>query len=245
MDREKLFLSLRDAVVNELHKTYKQIAAEHDVCIATVQQVAGILKKETGFSRPKGRPLGSGKGKGIPIPVAEHDSVPNPTKTGMAFYDALKISKDLMREQDGATWWYSIEAQVVWENRTDIYGRETTKVLTDVRPEQYDDWDPGSVNPADPPGWLRARIHTVWPPKSAAEDKKWDFFVAYPGDAVSTEFVVDAETREEAVIKIRGALLAVGTIIEEHPTYSDEQMEQMRVKAGRTDLADSYGNGEI
>jgi hypothetical protein len=64
MDREKLFLSVRDAILNKPFLSYKRIAEEHGVCIATVQLVARILKTENGFHRPLGRPLGSGKRNG-------------------------------------------------------------------------------------------------------------------------------------------------------------------------------------
>jgi hypothetical protein len=63
MDRDSLFASVRKAVLSQPYKTYKSIAEEHGVSVPTVQQVAAILRKETGFHRRVGRPLGSGKVK--------------------------------------------------------------------------------------------------------------------------------------------------------------------------------------
>lgn len=61
MDKTEIFSAVRDAIVNKPRMTYKQIAAAHGISASTVQKVAGILKKQTGFSRPLGRPLGSNK----------------------------------------------------------------------------------------------------------------------------------------------------------------------------------------
>jgi hypothetical protein len=69
VDREKLFLSVRDAIINKPFQSYERIAEEHGVCIATVQKVARILKTENGFRRPLGRPLGSGKRNGSQGPL--------------------------------------------------------------------------------------------------------------------------------------------------------------------------------
>jgi hypothetical protein len=61
MDKTVVFLAVRDAIVNQPDMSYRRIAEEHGISVPTVQKIAGMLKKETGFQRPLGRPLGSGK----------------------------------------------------------------------------------------------------------------------------------------------------------------------------------------
>ena len=78
MDRDSLIASVRKAILSQPYRTYKTIAAEHGISVPTVQQVAGILRKETGFRRPVGRPLGSGKVKlnqvpSDPTPIQQYE----------------------------------------------------------------------------------------------------------------------------------------------------------------------------
>jgi hypothetical protein len=81
MDRDSLFASVRKAILSQPYRTYKAIAAEHGISVPTVQQIAGILRKETGFRRPVGRPLGSGNSgklkvnqvRSNPTPIAQYE----------------------------------------------------------------------------------------------------------------------------------------------------------------------------
>ena len=61
MDRTAVLSAVRGAIVDQPNMSYKRIAEKYGISIPTVQKIAGILKKETGFQRPLGRPLGSGK----------------------------------------------------------------------------------------------------------------------------------------------------------------------------------------
>jgi hypothetical protein len=61
MDRTAVFSAVKEAIVNQPGMSYRRIAEEHGISVPTVQKIAGELKKETGFRRPLGRPLGSGK----------------------------------------------------------------------------------------------------------------------------------------------------------------------------------------
>jgi hypothetical protein len=58
-NKESIVKAVRQAIVNQLDKNYHEIAKEWGISHSTVCKLAGVIKRESGFSRLKGRPLGT------------------------------------------------------------------------------------------------------------------------------------------------------------------------------------------